>query len=76
MSSENAFPKLPILQGTGNFREWLRAVQGAAQLGGFAAPLFDPSKNVASTTTGLTEDAADQREMKARGLTAALAQLM
>jgi len=68
MLSENTYLKLPILQGTGNFREWLRAVQGAAQLGGFAAPLFNPLKNVVSILTGLTKDAADQREMKARGL--------
>jgi len=60
-------PKLPILQGATNYKEWYRAILGVAQLGGFAAA-FEDGKNVASTATGLTKDAADQREMKARGL--------
>ena len=62
-----AVPKLPILQGVTNYKEWWRAVLGAARLGGFAAA-YEDGKNVASTNTGLTEDVAAQREMKARGL--------
>ena len=62
-----AVPKLPILQGATNYKEWWCAVLGAARLGGFAAT-YEDGKNVASTNTGLTEDVAAQREMKARGL--------
>jgi len=68
MSSENSFPKLPILLGSANWREWHRAIAATAALGGFAAPIFNPTKNVADEKSGLTADAATQREMKASGL--------
>ena len=62
-----AVPKLPILQGATNYKEWWRAVLGATCLGGFAAT-YEDGKNVASTNTGLTEDVVAQCEMKACGL--------
>ena len=70
MSSDllnTAVPKLPILQGASNYKEWYCAILGAACLGGFAGA-FEPGKNIASTASGLTQNAADQREMKACGL--------
>jgi len=64
MSSDllnTAIPKLPILQGTSNYKEWYCAILGVAQLGSFAGA-FESGKNIASTTSGLTQDATDQRE--------------
>jgi hypothetical protein len=50
-----------------NHKEWFQAILGVAHLGGFANT-FKDGKNIADSTTGLTQDTADQREMKAHSL--------